>query len=150
MNSRSSGVLVMGFVSLILFSILTFITVGQSHPGPVWIGTAWLVSLAMTAIVAWRVKTSRSTWGYLSLIGGAISFAIILAMLFVPVSASAPYEPGANRLRTVDFTPPLVARLREALASAYFAMGIIIAGLILLSIAYLLLHRPGDPRRHAH
>lgn len=150
MSGKASGVLIMGGISLILFSILAFVSFGQSHPGPVWLWTAWIVSLAVTAIVVWQVKTSRSAWGYLSLIGAVISFAIILAMLFVPVSASAPYQPGADWLRTVDFTPPIVARLREALASAYFALSVIFAGAVLLSIAYLLLHRRGGPGGHIH
>lgn len=150
MTSKALSVLMMGSVSLILISVLAFVTFGQSHPGPLWLWTSWLVSLALTAAIVWQAKTSRSAWGYLSLIGGIISFVVLLAIIFVPVSASAPYEPGVDWLRAVDLTPPIVARLGEAIASAYFAITIIIAGMIFLFIAYLLLHLPGGPKRHAH
>jgi len=150
MTSKAISALIMGSISLVLFSILAFVTFGQSHPGPLWLWSSWIVSLALTAFVIWQARTSRSTWGYLSLIGGIISVVVLLAILFVPVSASAPYEPGAEWMQAIDLTPPIVARLREAVASAYFAIAIIIAGMILLSIAYLLLHLPGAPRRHAH
>jgi len=151
MTGKIFGMVIMGALTLVLFSILAFVTFGQSHPGPLWLWSSWVVSLTLTVVVVWQAKTSRTTWGYLSLVGGVVSFVVFLAILFVPVSASAPYEPGADWLRTVDLTPPIAARLREALASAYFAIGVIVAGAILLGIAYVLLfHQRGGPRRHAH
>lgn len=151
MASRAFSALIMGFISLILFSVLAFVTFGQSHPGPLWLWGSWAVSLSTTAAVVYLTRTPRTAWGYLSLIGGVISFVILVTILFVPTSASAPYEPGADWLRNVDLTPPIAARLREAVASAYFAITVIIAALILFSAAYLLLHHwPGGTRRHAH
>ena len=150
MASKAFSLLIMGSASLILFSILAFVTFGQSHPGSAWLWASWIVSLSSTIAVVWRASTARSSWGYLSLIGGILSLAVLLAILFVPISASAPYEPGADWLPNVDLTPPIFARLREAIATAYFAMGVIITGMILFSFAYLLLHLPGKPRRHAH
>lgn len=150
MANKMLSLLVMGSLSLILFTMLSFATIGQSYPGPVWLWTGWVASLALTAFVLWQAETPRSAWGYLSLIGGIISFVLVLIILFIPISASAPYEPGADWLRTIDFTPPIVARLREALASAYFAIAVLVLGAILFSAAYLLLHFRGPPRRHAH
>lgn len=146
MANKMISLLVMGSLSLILFTMLSFATIGQTYPGPVWLWTGWLASLASTAFVLWQAETPRSAWGYLSLIGGIISFVLVLIILFVPISASAPYEPGADWLRTIDFTPPIVARLR----SAYFAIAVLVLGAVLLSAAYLLLHFRGPPRRHAH
>ena len=149
MASKMLSLLVMGSVSLILFTMLSFATIGQAYPGPVWLWTGWVASLALTAFVLWQTETTRSAWGYLSLIGAIVSFVLVLVILFVPVSASAPYEPGADWLRTIDLTPPIAARLREALASAYFAIAVLVLGAILASAAYLLLRFRG-PRRHAH
>jgi len=152
MTSKLLSVAIMGILSLALFSILAFVTFGQSRPGSLWLWSSWLVSLILTAAVAWQARTSRATWGYLSLVGGIVSIVVLLALLFAPVSASAPYEPGADWLRTIDLAPSIAARLREAMASAYFAIAVIVAGAILLSIAYFLLHQsdgPG-PRRHAN
>ena len=150
MANKILSLLVMGSLSLVLFTMLSFATIGRTYPGPVWLWTGWLASLALTAFVLWQAETPRSAWGYLSLIGGVISFALVLVIIFIPVSASAPYEPGADWLRTIYLTPPIVARLREALASAYFAIAILVLGAILLAAAYLLLHFRGPPRRHAH
>ena len=150
MANKMLSLLVMGSLSLILFTMLSFATIGQSYPGPVWQWTGWVASLALSAFVLWQVETPRRAWGYLSLIGGIISFVLALVVLFVPISASAPYEPGADWLQTVDLTPPMVARLREALASAYFAIAILVLGAILFSVAYLLLQFRGPPHRHAH
>ena len=150
MASKMLSLLVMGSISLILFTMLSFATIGRTYPGPVWLWTGWVASLALTAFVLWQAETPRSTWGYLSLIAGIISFVLVLVILFIPHSASAPYEPSADWLRTIDFTPPIVARLREALASAYFAIAVVFLGAILVSAAYLLLHFRGPPHRHAH
>lgn len=149
MANKMLSLLVMGSISLILFTMLSFATIGQSYPGPVWLWTGWAASLGLTALVLRQAESPRSVWGYLSLIGVIISFVLILVIVFIPVSASAPYEPGADWLRTIDFTPPIVARLREALASAYFAIAVLILGAILLTAAYLLLHFR-RPQRHAH
>jgi len=150
MANRMLSLLVMGSILLILFTMLSFATIERSYAGPAWLWTGWGASLGLTALVLWQAESPRSAWGYLSLIGAIISFVLVLIILFVPVSASAPYEPGADWLRTIDLTPPIVARLREALASAYFAIAILVLGAILLSAAYLLLHFRGPPRRHAH
>jgi hypothetical protein len=148
MANKMLSLSVMGSLSLILFTMLSFATIGQSYPGPVWLWTGWVASLALTAFVLWQAETLRSACGYLSLIGGVISFVLVLVILFVPVSASAPYEPGADWLRTIDLTPPIVVGLRVALTSAYFATTVVVLGAILLSAAYLLLHFRGPPRRH--
>jgi hypothetical protein len=150
MANKMLSLLMMGSLSLILFTMLSFATIGRSYPGPVWLLTGWVASLALTTFVLWQAETPRSAWGYLSLIGGVISFVLVLVILFVPVSASAPYEPGADWLRTIDLTPPIVVGLRVALTSAYFATIVVVLGAILLSAAYLLLHFRGPPRRHMH
>jgi len=150
MANKMLSLLVMGSLSLILFTMLSFATIGRTYPGPVWLWTGWVASLALTAFVLWQAETPRRVWGYQSLIAGVVSFALVLVILFIPVSASAPYERGADWLQTVDLTPPIVSRLREALASAYFALAVIVLGAILLSASYLLLHFRQPPRRHAH
>jgi len=150
MASKTIGLLIMGSISLILFTALSFATLGQIQPGPVWLWTGWAVSLLLTAAVLWGARTPRSTWGYLSLVGGVISLVLLLVIIFTPISASAPYEPGADWLRAIDFTPSIAARLREALASAYFAIALIVLGVILFLAAYLLLRFRGPPKRHAH
>lgn len=150
MADKMLSLLAMGTILLILFTILSFATIGQTYPGPIWLGTGWVGSLALTAFVLWQAETPRSAWGYLSLIGGIVSFALALVILFVPVSASAPYEPGADWMQAIDLTQPIEARLREALASAYLAIAIIVMGAVLLSLAFLLLHFRGPPRPQAH
>ena len=150
MTSRTISALFMGSISLILFTVLAFITFGQSHPGSLWLWVSWIVSLASTAAVLSLTTTARGAWGYLSLIGGVISLVVMLSILLIPVSASAPYQPGADWLQNLDLAPPVDARLREAIASAYFGIAIIIGGMILLSAAYLLLHHlPHHTRHHA-
>ena len=149
MTNKMVSLLVMGSLSLILFTMLSFATLGQTYSGPVWLWTGWVASLALTAFVLWEAETARSAWGHLSLVSGVISFVLALVILFVPVSASAPYERGSDWMQGIDFTPPMVARLREALASAYFGIAIFVLGAILLSAAYILLHFRGPPERHA-
>ena len=150
MASKTLGLLIMGFVSLFLFTVLSFATIGQFHPGPAWLWMSWIVSLALTAGVLWQAQTARSVWGYLSLIGGVLSLALFFVIVFVPVSASAPYEPHADWLQGIDLTPAIAPRLREALASAYFAIALIVLGAILFWAAYALLSFRGPPRRHMH
>lgn len=147
MASKMLGLLIMGSLSLVLFTALSFATIGQSQPGPVWLWSGWAASLFLTAIVGWRAKTSRSAWVRLSLIGAVICIVLVLVVIFVPISASAPYEPEADWLRRIDFTLPIVARLREALASAYFGIAIVVLGAILLSVSYLLSRFGGPPKR---
>ncbi len=50
----------------------------------------------------------------------------------------------------VDFTPPIAARLREAIASAYFALALIVVGMVFLAAAYLLWHQWDESTCHAH
>jgi NADH:ubiquinone oxidoreductase subunit 6 (subunit J) len=145
MASKTFGVLVMGSISLFLFTALTYVALGQSRLGPLWIAIGWAVSVLLTATVLWQAETPRSAWGYFSLFGGLISFVLFLVIVFVPVSASAPYDPGADWLRTVDLTPPMAAKLREAMLSGYFALAVIILGIVLLSAAYVLLRFRGPP-----
>jgi hypothetical protein len=150
MANKMLSLLVMGSISLILFTMLSFATIGQAYPGPVWLWTGWLGSLALTAYVLSQAETPRRSWGYLSLVAGVISFLLVLVILFVPVSASAPYEPEADWLRTLDFTPTIVVRIREALAFAYFTVAVLVLGAILLLAAYFLLHFRGPLQRRAH
>jgi len=145
MASKMFGALVMGSISLFLITALTYVTMGQLPYGPLWISIGWIVSLLLTASILVQAQTPRSAFGYFSLIGGVMSFVLFLAIMFVPVSASAPYDPGADWLRTVDLTPPMAARLWEAMLSGYFAIVVIILGLVLLSAAYMLLHFRGPP-----
>jgi hypothetical protein len=150
MANRMLSLFVLGSISLILFTMLSFATIGRTYPGPVWQWTGWGASLILTAFVLRQAESPRNAWGYLSLIGAIASFVLALVILFVPVAASAPYEPGADWLRTIDLTPPIVARLREALASAYFAIALLVLGAILLSAAFFLLRFRGPPHQHAH
>ena len=150
MANRLLSLVMMGTLSLVLFTVLSFVALGQSQPGAVWLWGGWIVSLTLTAVVVWQAKTARRAWGWLSVVTGVVSFVLLLAIVFVPISASHPYEPEANWLHTVDLTPPIATRLREALASAYFAIAIIVAGVILLSVAYVLLHASNEPKRHMH
>ena len=149
MRGKGLSVLIMGAASLVLFSMIPLITVRQSYAGPLSLWISCLISLVMTGIVAWRARTPQRAWGHLALINGAASFAVVLANAVLAASASAPYEPGSDWLRSVDLTPPIVARLREALASAYFAIAVIIAGIIFFATAYFLLHLSDDPTHHA-
>lgn len=150
MAKKLFSIAVMGVVSLFLFSILAFVTFGQSHPGSAWLWSSWIASLTLTAAVVWHARTARATLGYMSLLGGVVSVVILFAFLFVPVSASAPYQPGTDWLRTVDPSAPIDARLREAIASGYFAIAAIIAAAILLSFGYVLLHQSGGPGPTSH
>lgn len=149
MRNKWLGVLVMGALSLVLVSVLDVLVAKQALAGLPSLWTSWAVSLAFTGSVAWKTTSSRVAWGYLSLINGLLSFVIMVATAVLPAT-SAPYEPGSDWLRSVDLAPPVVARLREAIASAYFAIAVIILGLIFLGAAYLLLHLWDDSKRHAH
>ena len=150
MAHKMLSLLVMGSISLILFTMLSFATIGQAYPGSVWLWIGCAASLALTAFVLWQAETPRSAWGYLSLIAGIVSFVLMLVIIFIPVSASAPFEPEVDWLRTIDFTPPIVIWLREALGSAYVAIAVVILGALLLTVAYLLLYIQDSPKRHAH
>lgn len=146
MANKVLNLLAMSSISLVLFTALSFATIGRFHPGPLWLWTSWLVSLGLTVFILRYTEDARRAWGYSSLAGGVLSLALILVITFIPVSASAPYEPGAEWLQGVDFTPPIVARLREALASAYFGVALLVLAAILFSSGYLLLHAHA-PRR---
>jgi len=150
MNSKWFGVLVMGTISLALASLLDVLVAEHALVGFPSLWLSWCVSLAVTGYVAWHAASVRQTWGILSLINGAMSFAVAIANAILPASAAALYEPGSDWLRSVDFTPPIAARLREAIASGYFAIAVIIAGLMFLVAAYLLWHLWDDKTRHAH
>lgn len=148
MANKILSLLVMGSISLVLFTMLSFATIGRTYPGPVWQWSGWVASLALTMLVLWQAETPRIAWGYQSLIAGIVSFVLFLVILFIPVSASAPYEPGADWLRTVNLTPPIISEIRVALASGYFGITMFIVGAVLVSSAYLLLHFRSPPRRH--
>lgn len=150
MKSKWLSVFVMGATSLALVSMLDVLVAEQTLVGLPSLWVSWCVSLVLTGFVAWRSTSVPHTWGFLSLINGGMSFAIVLADSVLPASASAPYEPGSDWLRSVDFTPPIAARLREALASGYFAIAVIIAGMMFLAAAYLLWQLWDDSTRHAH
>lgn len=150
MRSRWLAVFVMGAMSFVLVSVLDVLVAKEALAGLPSLWVSWAVSLALTGFVAWKATSGRMAWGVLSLINGAISFAIVLANAALPALASAPYEPGSDWLRSVDLIPPIVARLREAIASGYFAIAVLVAGLIYLAVAYLLLHLSDDSKRHAH
>src|SRR6185312_16407446 len=51
-------------------------------------------------------------------------------------------------LRAIDLTPPALRWLRVALASSYFAVGLLVAGGAFFAVAYLLFHRGAHRRRH--
>lgn len=148
MRSKWLGVLVMGAMSLVLVSVLNVLVAKDAVAGLPTMWVSWAVGLALTGFVAWKATSSRGAWGFLSLINGGISFAIVSAYAVLP-AASAPYEPGSDWLRSVDLTPPIAARLREAMAAGYFAIVVIIAGLIFLAAAYALLHSGDGSSRHA-
>lgn len=150
MKSKWLGVLVMGSMSLALVSMLDVLVVKQTLAGLPSLWVSWCVSLVLTGFVAWRSQSVWSAWGLLSLINGSMSFAIVFAYAIAPVSALAPYEPGSDWLGSVDLTPPIASRLREALASGYFAIAVIMAGMTFLAAAYFLLHLRDDSSRHAH
>lgn len=150
MKRKWVGVLVMGAMSLALVSMLDVLVTKQTLAGLPSLWVSWCVSLALTGFVAWESRSVQRTWGLLSLINGGISFAVVVADAVSPASASAPYEPGSDWLRSVDFTPPIVARLREAIASGYFAIAMMIAGMMFVAAAYLLWHLWDNSTRHAH
>lgn len=150
MNHKWLGVLVMGALSLVLASLVAALFARHTLAGIPALWVSWAASLAVTGFVARRATSGRTAWALLSLINGSISIALVLANAVLPASAAAPYEPGSDWLRSVDLTPPIAARLREAMASGYFAIGVLTAGIILLAAAYLLLHRSDGSSRHAH
>lgn len=47
MANKMLSLFVMGSVSLILFTVLSFALVGQSYPGPVWLWAGWLAYLLL-------------------------------------------------------------------------------------------------------
>lgn len=150
MKSKWPCVLIMGSISLALASLLDILIARETVAGLPSLWVSWIASLLLTALVAWRSASVRGTWAFLSFINGAMSVAIALADAARPAAASAAYEPGSDWLRAVDFTPPIAARLREAVASGYFGIGVGIAAAIFLAIAYLLRHRSHGSSRHAH
>ena len=150
MANKMSSLLVMGSISLILFTMLSFATIGQSYPGPVWLWNGLGGERGFDGV---RATAGRNSAQRLSLptidrrhhqlcacTGDSLRSRFGIGTL----SAQADW------LRTIDFTPPIVARLREALASAYFAIGVFVLGAILFTAAYLLLHFRGPQQRHAH
>ena len=149
MRSKWPSVFVMGAMSLVLMSVLDVLVAQEAVVGLPSLWVSWAVDLALTGFVAWKATSSRMSWGFLSLINAVISFAIVSVNAVLP-AASAPYEPGNDWLRSIDLTPPIAARLREAMAAGYFAIVVIIAGLIFVAAAYSLLHSGDDSSRHAH
>ncbi len=150
MSNKWLSALVMGSISLALTTMLALLVVTQTPVVAPVLWASWLASVMLTGWVAWRTSSGRNAWGFLSFINGGISLAILFVNATLPASASAPYEPGGDWLRSVDLTPPVVARLREAMASGYFAIAVIVAGILFLAAAYLLLHRWDGSSRHAH
>jgi hypothetical protein len=147
MLHRILSVMVMGTICLVLFTMLSFLIVGQLSGRSVWLWSSWSVVLAVTLVIVWFAATPRNAWGYMSLLGGIIALMVFLVGLFVPVSASTPYEPEADWLRSIDFTPPINRGIRMALASGYFTISVCALGLVLLVVGYFVLgHRPG--RKH--
>jgi hypothetical protein len=149
MKSKWPGIFIMGAMSLALMSLIDVLVAKQTLAGLPSLWVSWCVSLALTGFVAWKAVSVRHTWGLLSLVNGGLSFAVVLANAVLPASASAPYEPGSDWLRSIDFTPPIAARLREALAAGYFAIAMIVAGMMFVAAAYLLWHLWDDSTRHA-
>ncbi len=150
MTSKWPCVLIMGSLSLGLASLLDVLVAGPTLAGLPSLWVSWFASLLLTALVAWRASSARSSWAFLSAINGVMSFAVAIADAVRPASASAAYQPGSDWYGSVDFTPPIAARLREAIASGYFAIAVIIAGMIFVAVAYLLRQHWTHPRRHAH
>jgi hypothetical protein len=150
MKSKWPCILVMGSLSLVLASLLDVLVMRQSLAGLPSLWVSWLASLVLTALIAWRAPSPRSSWALFSAVNGVLSFAVALAYAVRPAAAGARYEPGSDWLSTVDFTPPIAARLREALASGYFAIGVALAGIIFIAAAYLLHQHWDGPQRHAH
>lgn len=62
MANRMLSLFVLGSISLILFTMLSFATIGRSYPGPVWLWTGWGASLMLTAFVLLQAEP-RATLG---------------------------------------------------------------------------------------
>ena len=140
-NHKGLALLVMGGVSFTLVTCLDVLIAGSEPPSLGLVVASWTIDLALLVAIATLATSDRACLGITSLVNGAISAVAILLKLALPASAAAPYEPGGESVERLDLTVPVTARLHEALASAYFSIGVIIAGMIFFAAAYLLLHR---------
>ncbi len=117
-------------------------------PGWPLLVCSWVIVVTINLIAAWSTPTSRLAWMKLSIATGAIG-AIVAAAVFVMPVLAASFEPGVD-WHSLDLTPPIAARLREALMSGYFALAMIAVVAVLFGIAYLLSHKDPEHQSHAH
>ena len=148
-NRTGLSLLVLGMLSLTLTTCLDVLIAGGEAPSLGFLVASWTIDVMLLVAIATLAQSDRACLGLASLINGGISVAAILAKLILPASAAAPYEVGGEPIESLDLTLPVAARLHEALASAYFSISVIIAGMIFFAAAYLLLHRDdGAPHPH--
>ena len=146
MRHKILAFVVMNGVAIILASALDLVL--TATPGWALLASSWLVVVAINLIAAWPMPTPRLAWMKLSVATGAIGAVVAAAVFVMPVLAAS-FEPGAD-WHSLDLTPPIAARLREAMISGYFAFVLIAVVAVLFGIAYLLSHKDPRDRRHAH
>lgn len=147
MKPRGQVLLVMGPLSVVLVSLFVLRALGGTPAALPSIIVGWIVAIG-AMIAASHAQTLRGAWAGTSLFNGTVSIATVLTSLVVPALAAAEYEPGADWMRNIDLAPPATARLREAIASAYFSIALIIAGMIFFAVAYFVFHRADGSKRH--
>ena len=137
---------VMNGLAIVLVSGLDIALTGA--PGWALLVGSWLLVVAVNLMAAWGAPTARRVWMKLLLVEGVIGTVVAAAVFAMPALAAS-FEPGAD-WHSLDLSPPLAARLREAMLSGYFALAMIVIVTVLFAIAYFLSGQDPEHRRHAH
>ena len=146
MRHKILAFVVMSGVAILLASALDIALTGT--PGWALLICSWLVVVAVNLMAVWRMPTARRVWMKLLLVQGVIGTVVTAAAFAMPALAAS-FEPGAD-WHSLDLSPPLAARLREAMLSGYFALAMIVIVTVLFAIAYFLSDQDPEHRRHAH
>lgn len=148
MKNKLFGVLMMGGLLLALSGIVFALTFGRSAREFTVSWVVWLAVFVVIVIVAWRAVTPRRTWGFFSAINGGMFWVLAYAGSLQPLPEWAPYREGAPA-GGIDFTLPIGATLRAALASGYLGIAAVTTGIILMLAAGWLLSGH-DGAEHSH
>lgn len=123
---------------------------GGSPVAVILVPAALAATLGLVLLWVARAPDARSALAGLALANGVLSLAGAALPLILPALAGAAYQSQSDWLSGLDLTPPAIRWLRVALASGYFALALLLAGLAFLAAAYLLFRGGPGRQRHAH
>ena len=150
MKDDRSNLRVIAASTLLLIALLGFRVIDGSPLAIFVLGVALAATFGLIVLTVRQVREPRTAPAGLALFDGVLSIAGAIAAFILPARALTAYEPEADWLRAIDLTPPALRWLRVALASSYFAVGLLVAGGAFFAVAYLLFHRGAHRWRHAH